>query len=276
MISVEEPEDGKELPQEAGVWKDRLRKRPPKENVCKNPSKSKKRSQQRKIESRNNNNNLIIEEEVKRPSKNPPKSKTHIKPSQGKIGQGKENKTMSSIIQNFHPDPKTIKQRQNNQRLVKDYNQDYQDDLFESGVIETAKFSLDIVVSDSDSVSSTEDFGSSLSRSPSSAVFPRLKREATPVWYKNFMQENRVKKEEINSYKHLAFVHKSLKNQKKVKRTKKISTQAPVALSSKRLMKESFEVSAREIALLSYSRAEREEEEEKCEEYFSEEDQGTE
>ena len=274
MISVEEPEDGKELPQEAGVWKDRLRKRPPKENVCENPSKVKKRNQQRKIEARNNNNNLIQEEEIKRPSKNPPKSKTHIKPSQGKIGQGKENKSMSSIIQNFHPDPKTIKQRQNNQRLVKDYNRDYQDDLFESGIIETAKFRLDIVASDSDSFSSTDD--SFRSRSPASSPFPRLKRESTPVWYKNFMQENQVNKEELDSYKHLAFVHKSLKNQKKVKRTKRISTQAPVAPSSKRLMKESFEVSAKEIALLSYSRAEREEEEEKCEEYFSEEDQGTE
>ena len=268
MISVEDPEEGEEMPQGTGVWKGRLRKRPQKEIVPENPSESKKS----KVEESLHNNNNLIPAEVKKPIKNRPKPK--LQPSKGKIGQGKENMSMS-IVQNFHPNPKTIKQRMENQSLMKAYNRDYQDDIFDSGIMQPAKLNLrlDIEDSDSDSFSSSSDSGSCLARSPRSSPFSRLKREDTPVWYKNFMQEKQANLKEVNSYKHVAFVHKSLKNQKKVQSAKRISTQVPVGPGSGRMMKESLEASSKEIALSSYSRAENEEEDsEQCEEYFSEED----
>ena len=276
MKSVEEPEEveGKEMPQETGGWKNRLRKRHPKEIVSENPSKSLKRSQQSKIEANLHNNN-ILHTEIEISSKKPaaPKSKLCIKSNQGKIGQGKKKDNESSLIQNFHPEPKTIKQRMANQSLMKAYNQDYQDDIFESGLFAPPKIRfIQSHDSSSESFSSTDDFSSPVVRSPLSSPLspPRLKREDTPEWYRKFAQENQVNSEEANSYKHMAFVHKSLKNQK-VKATKRISTQVSVASSSKRMMKESLEESSREIASLSSSRP-LEEESEECEEYFSEED----
>ena len=275
MGSVEDPEEEREMPQETGGWKHRLRKRPPppKEIVKENPRKNQKKSpnQQRKMEASLHNNNLI-QKEIKISSMKPPKSKISIRSSKGKIGQGKENETRPSLIQNFHPEPKTIKERMANQRLMKAYNDDYQDDIFESGQFQTVKlnFHRDFEGNDSasDSFSSTDDFSSSMARSP----LPRLKREDTPEYYRKFLQENPVNSEEANSYKHMAFLHKSLKNQK-VKSTKRISTQVPDASSSKRVMKERLEASSRDIASLSSSHPDGEEEEsDKCEEYFSEED----
>ena len=273
MISVEEPEEGKVMSQDTGGWKTRLRKRPPKKNVNVNPSKTQKRSpsQQRKTEASlpSLHNNNLINKEVKISSMKPPKSKISIESS---------NESRSSLIQNFHPEPKTIKERMDNQRLMKAYNDDYQDDIFESGQFPTVKlnFHLDYEGNDtaSDSFSSTDDFSSSVARSPLSSPLPlpRLKREDTPEYYRKFLQENQVNSEEANSFKHMAFLHKSLKNQK-VKSSKRISTEGPNASRSKRMMKERLEASSREIASLSSSHPDREEEEsDKCEEYFSEED----
>merc|ERR1712115_289782 len=97
-------------------------------------------------------------------------------------------------------------------------------------------------------------------------------REDTPEYYRKFVQESQVNQEEVNSYKHVAFLHKSLKSKRKVNKSKRISTQIPVTSSSTRMMKESLEASSREIAALSFSHPDREEESDNCEEYFPEED----
>ena len=265
MISVEEPEEGKKTPEETGVWKNRLRKRPQKELVSENPSKSIKRSQQNKVEASLHNNNLI-HREIKISSKKPVKSK-----------KKKENESMPGLIKNFHSEPKTIKQRMDNQSLLKAYNRDYEDDIFDSGQLKTVQLHLPRDIEGNDSASdsfssSSSEFSSSLARSPLCSPVPRIKREDTPEYYRKFVQENQVNSEEASSFKHVAFLHKSLKNQK-IKPIQRISTQ--VASVSKRLMKESLEASSREIASLSSLQPDQEEDEsDQCEEYFSEENWG--
>ena len=255
--------------EQTGVWRNRLRKRPKKEIVNENPTKIMKSCHN------NNNNNNPINEKVRNTSrKQAPESKTCIEAGKIKLEQGKENDSKPNIIQYFHSDPKTIKERMENQSLLKAFNRGHEDDIFESGQFPPSKYHLDIEGNDSasDSFSSSDEHCSSLARSPLSSPHPRLKREDTPEYYRKFVQESQVNQEEVNSYKHVAFLHKSLKNQRKVKPSKRISTLIQTS-SSTRMMKESLEASSREIAVLSSSHPDREEgESDTCEEYFSEED----
>ena len=241
----------------SGNWSGRLRKRHPKENE--------------------NEKSKILE-----PAKKQTKPKNHQTPANNnsgqennqkksqkrKIGRQVEEKKERTVIKSFHPAPKTIKQRQENSKLIKAFNEDYQDDIFESLQTHTEKFKLV-----QDWSFSSEGSTSSLRTSSSPRlVLPKLKREDTPVWYREQVKENQINMEEGNSWQHLAYINKQVQSQLKEKRSEKHLDKVSSA-TSKLLEKESLETSCKEIALMSSSLADRSQEEgEECEEYFSEED----
>lgn len=276
-MSFVEDFEVKEMPQEnPGVWTNRLRKRPIKETKVTNKmsviSKKKTKKRSNKVQPVSHNNNIIIKPDlVKKERKQSERlgSEVRLSPTKEKeVGHVEGNDKERMLYHSFHPEPKTIKQRMENRDLLNAFNEDYEDDLFQS---EQKKTRCSLLNNDSDSSStSSESFNSPswLSRSPS---YPKLERENTPLWYRKYKEESEVNLDAANSFKHVAFIHKIMKNSSaKTKKSTEVSS--AVSLKSATQIKEDLASSSNRIAMLSYNQGQQDDSE-NCEQYFSEGEQ---
>ena len=104
----------------------------------------------------------------------------------------------------FHPQPRTVRQRVENCQLISDYNSGYQDDVYDHISLAARSFSL---LDSSFSSSLSED---SMSVTSSSSTGPLLawpaQRSSTPIKSSTPPTPSPI----MASFKHLAFIHKRI------------------------------------------------------------------
>ena len=264
-----------------GVWKDRLRNRSKKDNDVNAISKvinhemKKPRSKAEQRQEKDchdldlsNNNVKSAQDQIKEKKKvvaKKLKSEAYVSLSLSP----EEDLEVVRPLRLLHVEPKTIKDRMQNRSILKDFNKDYQDDLFRN---EKERFSLlqsDLNSSMSSSSSDSLNLSCVVSRPGSPLLYSQLERENTPEWYNSFSKGSIIDLDVAETYKHMAYIHKSMKNNKvKSKR----STEAPIAVKSSSQIKDLLASSSNQIAMLSSDQGQQDDEEGNCEEYFSEED----
>ena len=283
MNHVECPFEG------TGVWNNRLRPR-----VKKEPTVRALRVRVRDCLSNTNIKTLVkcpnvkkesiiidLKRKVKRICKDPgnnnmgeerDKKKSDVtRTSPGNVSlksQPENNSKVGSKLKLMNPKPKTIKERMQNREVLKALNENHEDDFFEDNeVLKTARCSL----LESSSLSSSESFSFSSPGTESLSPLRELRREDTPEWYTSWVEETSLNLDCASTFQHNAFIHKQLKQRKGSVRLSANEVVGQVASFSR--MKDLIVSSSNKIAVLSSGLAcQKEDDEEQCEEYFSEDD----
>lgn len=279
MNRVEFPVEG------TGVWNNRLRPRVKKEptvrpvsytnnhhsNVIVKCPNVKKESLindlKRKVKSKDPGNNNLGEEKDRRKKKS---DVSRSSPGNVSLKIHQENNIkVGSKLNLMNPKPRTVKERMQNWEVLKALNEHHEDDFFEDNeVLKTVRCSL---LESRSSLSSSESFSFSSPSTETLSPLRKLRREETPEWYTSWVEETSLNLDYMGTFKHNAYIHRQLKQQNKSLRSSASKVISQVASSSR--MKDHLTSSSNQIAVLSSGLVRQEEDdEEQCEEYFSEDD----